>query len=169
MDYFTKEGIEKLLEDEEVVRRLTEFMAMDGETFFNEVRSHLSPEELEEYLGNALEFHDSSELEAVIADAETLRKLGTPKSQKEEKGKELRKDMMKLYLGGGKTKKIRPGDIVGAICEIEGVCGDDIGVIQVQDHQSYVDILHGKGMQVLHALRRKTIKGKKLKVERAKE
>ena len=23
---------------------------MDGETFFNEVRSHLSPEELEEYL-----------------------------------------------------------------------------------------------------------------------
>ena len=47
MDYFTKEGIEKLLEDEEVVRRLTEFMAMDGETFFNEVRSHLSPEELE--------------------------------------------------------------------------------------------------------------------------
>ena len=50
MDYFTKEGIEKLLEDEEVVRRLTEFMAMDGETFFNEVRSDLSPEGLEEYL-----------------------------------------------------------------------------------------------------------------------
>mgnify|MGYP000284991657 FL=1 len=126
-------------------------------------------QELEEYLGNALEFHDSSELEAVIADAETLRKLGIPKSQKEEKGKELRKDMMKLYLGGGKTKKIRPGDIVGAICEIEGVCGDDIGVIQVQDHQSYVDILHGKGLQVLRALRQTTIKGKKLKVERAKE
>lgn len=98
-----------------------------------------------------------------------MRKLGIPKSQKEEKGKELRKDMMKLYLGGGKTKKIRPGDIVGAICEIEGVCGDDIGVIQVQDHQSYVDILHGKGLQVLRALRQKTIKGKKLKVERAKE
>ena len=53
-------------------------------------------QELEEYLGNALEFHDSSELEAVIADAETLRKLGTPKSQKEEKGKELRKDCL-LY------------------------------------------------------------------------
>ena len=50
MDYFTKEGIEKLLEDEEVVRRLTEFMAMDGASYFEEVRSHLSPEELEEYL-----------------------------------------------------------------------------------------------------------------------
>lgn len=50
MDYFTKEGIEKLLEDEEVVRRLTEFMTMGGAAYFEEVRSHLSPEELEEYL-----------------------------------------------------------------------------------------------------------------------
>ena len=43
MDYFTKEGMKKLLEDEEVVRRLTEFMAMDGAAYFEEVRSHLSP------------------------------------------------------------------------------------------------------------------------------
>jgi|GEM_PF-197257 len=50
MNYFTKEGMEKLLEDEEVVRRLTEFMAMGGAAYFEEVRSHLSPEELEEYL-----------------------------------------------------------------------------------------------------------------------
>ena len=50
MDYFTKEGMEKLLEDEEVVRRLTEFMAMDGAAYFEEVRSRLAPEELEEYL-----------------------------------------------------------------------------------------------------------------------
>ena len=50
MDYFTKEGMKKLLEDEEVVRRLTEFMAMDGAAYFEEVRSRLSPEELEEYL-----------------------------------------------------------------------------------------------------------------------
>ncbi len=51
MDYFTKEGMKKLLEDEEVVSRLTEFMAMDGAAYFEEeVRSHLSPKELEEYL-----------------------------------------------------------------------------------------------------------------------
>ena len=50
MDYFTKEGMEKLLEDEEVVSRLTEFMAMDGAAYFEEVRSHLSTKELEEYL-----------------------------------------------------------------------------------------------------------------------
>ena len=76
---------------------------------------------------------------------------------------------MKLYLNGGKTKKIHAGDIVGAICEIQGVSAEDIGVIQIQDNQSYVDILNGKGKQVLKTLQQSTIKGKKLKVQKAKE
>ena len=126
-------------------------------------------EELEEFLGYSLNVRNSAEVEQVIVDEKALRKLGTPKVQKEEKGKDLRKDTMKLYLNGGKTKKVRAGDIVGSICEIEGVSGDDIGVIQVQDNQSYVDILNGKGMLVLKALQKKTIKGKKLKVQRAKD
>lgn len=50
MDYFTKDGIKKLIEDREVVKRVLEFAAMDGAAYFEEVRSHLSPEELEEYL-----------------------------------------------------------------------------------------------------------------------
>ena len=50
MNYFTKERIEKLAEDQEVARRLLEFASMDGAAFFEEVRSHLSPEDLEEYL-----------------------------------------------------------------------------------------------------------------------
>ena len=107
-------------------------------------------------------------IDDVKVTTEALAELGVPKQQKEEKGKELRKDTTKLYLGGGKTKKIRAGDIVGAICEIKGVTGEDIGVIQVQDHQSYVDILHGKGNMVCAALQKKTIKGKKLKVQKAK-
>lgn len=126
-------------------------------------------EELEEFLGYSLNVRNSAEVEQVLVDEKALRKLGTPKVQKEEKGKDLRKDTMKLYLNGGKTKKVRAGDIVGSICEIEGVSGDDIGVIQVQDNQSYVDILNGKGSLVLKALQKKTIKGKKLKVQRAKD
>lgn len=50
MDYFTKDGIKKLVEDREVVKRIMEFATMDGAAYFEEVRSHLSPEELEEYL-----------------------------------------------------------------------------------------------------------------------
>lgn len=50
MDYFTKERIEQLVEDQEVLERLMEFVSMDGAAYFEEVRAHLSPEELEEYL-----------------------------------------------------------------------------------------------------------------------
>ena len=50
MRHLTDEEIEALSEDQEVVSRLLDFLAMDGRLFFQEVRSHLSPTELEEYL-----------------------------------------------------------------------------------------------------------------------
>lgn len=97
-----------------------------------------------------------------------LSKLMNAGPLKKDVTKDLRKDIYKLYFNGGKNKKIRPGDLVGAICSIDGVSFEDIGVIQVQDHQSYVDILNGKGKLVLKALQRCTIKNKKLRVQRAK-
>ena len=50
MDYFTDEKIKQLLDDEEVVKRLIDFVSMDGATYFEEVRSNLSPKDLEAYL-----------------------------------------------------------------------------------------------------------------------
>lgn len=125
--------------------------------------------ELEEYLGYAIEMKDRKEIDDIQVNNAELKCLTTPSEQKELKGKELRKDTMKLYINGGKAKKVRAGDIVGAICGIDGVNAEDIGVIQVQDTQSYVDILHGKGSLVMKELRNTTIKGKKLKVQKAKE
>lgn len=123
-------------------------------------------EKLNEYLQKPLEIRDSSSIAQVeISDAQ-LRRLSEPVKLKEKKGKDVHADTMKLYLNAGKSKKIRAGDIVGAICEIEGVTGEDIGVIALQDHQSYVDILHGKGRLVLKQL--KKIKKKAVKVEIAK-
>lgn len=68
-----------------------------------------------------------------------------------------------------KKKKIRPGDIVGAICKIEGIRSEDIGIIDVQDSVSYVDILNGKGKRVIEELKNITIKGKIIKAEKAKK
>lgn len=50
MNYFTKNNIKKLAENPDVVRRLMEFASMGGAEYFEIVRSHLSPEDLEEYL-----------------------------------------------------------------------------------------------------------------------
>lgn len=50
MSWYTEEEIEKLLEDEELRKRIARFVTMSGEEFFDEVYTHLSSEELEEYL-----------------------------------------------------------------------------------------------------------------------
>lgn len=121
-------------------------------------------EKLEEYLGYNLPFKEEGEV--YLSDLDILDSLKESNRVVVDKSKDLRKGITKIYLNGGKNKKIRPGDIVGAICEIDGVTVDDIGVIQVQDHQSYVDILNDKGKLVLKNL--KTIKGKTLRIQKAK-
>ncbi|MEK6263406.1 MAG: DEAD/DEAH box helicase [Clostridium sp.] len=76
-------------------------------------------------------------------------------------------DIMKLYISAGKKKKIRNVDIVGTICNIEGVSASDIGIIDIQDSFSHVDIMGGKGKLVLEALNNGSIKGKTIRVEKA--
>jgi superfamily II DNA/RNA helicase len=86
---------------------------------------------------------------------------------KNNKTARINKDITKLHFNGGKKKKIRAVDFVGTISNIPGVTADDIGIITIQDHLSYVDILNGKGSLVLQAMENTTIKGKKLKVSKA--
>lgn len=126
-------------------------------------------QELESYLGYSLMKGEKEKVEQIEIQEEMIHHLKKPQKEKRKKNEELKKDTCKLYINKGKSKKIRAGDIVGAICQIEGIQSEDIGVIQVQEHQSYVDILNGKGKEVLKALNQKTIKGKKIKVEIAKE
>ena len=45
---------------------------------------------------------------------------------------------------------------------------EDIGVIEILEHQSYVDILNGKGEMVLEDLKKRKIKNKMIIVEKAK-
>lgn len=83
------------------------------------------------------------------------------------KGSNLNSEITKIYINAGKNKKMRAGDIVGAITSIQGISSEDIGIIDVQDNLSYVDILNGKGKLVLNELQSSTIKGKNVKVQRA--
>ena len=86
---------------------------------------------------------------------------------KKTKASNFSTDIMKLYLSAGKKKKIRTVDIVGTICNIEGISASDIGIIDIQDNFSHVDIMGGKGKLVLEALNKGTIKGKPIRVEKA--
>ncbi|AWI05137.1 DEAD/DEAH box helicase [Clostridium drakei] len=89
------------------------------------------------------------------------------KPLKKGKTADLNREITKIYINAGKKKKIRPGDIVGAISNSTGLSAEVIGVIDIHDTHSYIDILEGNGEKVLKALSEGTIKGKKVKVELA--
>ncbi|WP_318509019.1 DEAD/DEAH box helicase [Bacillus sp. T3] len=96
-------------------------------------------------------------------------KLSGRRAVRNNKTARINQDIMKLHFNGGKKKKIRAVDFVGTITKIPGVSVDDIGIITIQDNLSYVDILNGKGSLVLQAMENSTIKGKKLKVSKARK
>jgi len=131
--------------------------------------------EEEKYLSSIEEYLSYSIPEGLIPSDEEaeaskkkflLRKNATPRHKKD-KGELINKQITKLYIGAGRKKKIRALDIVGAILSIEGISAENIGVIDIQENVSYVDILDGKGKIVLDALKVSKIKGKIVKVELA--
>lgn len=89
-------------------------------------------------------------------------------NSKEKVKEKIHKDITKVYISAGKKKKIRALDILGCFSNLDGLSGEDIGIIEILDNVSYVDILNGKGNLLL---KNKTvkIKGKIVKIEKAKK
>lgn len=83
---------------------------------------------------------------------------------KKSKGEALNGNITRLSVGGGRKSKIRSVDIVGTLCNIEQIDASDIGIIDIRDSLTYVEILNGKGQYVWEALQEKPIKGKIRKV-----
>ncbi|MCR8746240.1 DEAD/DEAH box helicase [Romboutsia lituseburensis] len=95
------------------------------------------------------------------------KKLEQRQKLKEDKGANLSQEIMKLHINAGKKTKMRPVDIVGTLCSIEGMTAQDIGVISVLDVSTYVEVLNNKGEMVLKELQTKNIKGRPRKVTKA--
>lgn len=96
-----------------------------------------------------------------------LKKQNRKQKPRETQEAVFKEDIMKLHIRGGKNNKIRPGDIVGVITSISGITFEDIGVIQVLEDSTYVDIHNGKGNTVLKYLQNHPIKGKQRRVGKA--
>lgn len=120
---------------------------------------------VEQYLGRELPFFEMPQRDEAAAAEFWARQKERP-VRKAAKGEGFRKTIMRLSVGGGKKSKMRAGDIVGAVCSVDGVTSEDIGIIDVRDSLTYVEILNGKGPVVLEALQGKTIKGKIRKVRK---
>ncbi|WP_155767487.1 DEAD/DEAH box helicase [Sporosarcina ureilytica] len=126
--------------------------------------------EIEAYIGFEIERRDAPTSQAVDAAMDAFtEKLEKRPQLKKSKSARVNKDILKLYFNGGKRKKLRAFDFVGTITSIPGISGEDIGIIKIQDTETYIDILNGKGQLVLDAMKEKTVKGKRLKVHKARK
>ena len=120
-----------------------------------------------EYIGVSIQKKEYPTDQAVSDGTLEYRKRQNEKVKPSKSKKDAFKNtIMQIAIGGGKKSKIRPGDIVGAICSIEMLEKEDIGSIDIRESITYVEVLNGKGPCVLDALQNKTIKGKVRKVRR---
>ncbi|MFC3747809.1 DEAD/DEAH box helicase [Paenibacillus sp. GCM10012306] len=131
---------------------------------------HKWVKEIEDYIGFSIPVMPVPSEDDVVAAQEAFgKKINRQPVRKKDRSESLSKDIMKLYFNGGKKKKLRAVDFVGTLAKLDGVTAEDIGIITIQDNVTYVDILNGKGPQVLQAMRETTVKGKQLKVHIAKK
>ncbi|MGZ4759102.1 MAG: DEAD/DEAH box helicase [Acidimicrobiales bacterium] len=75
----------------------------------------------------------------------------------------------KLYIGLGRADGVRPKDLVGAIANETHLVGREIGPISITESFSTVGVPSAAVDDVIDAMKRTTIKGKKAKVRRDRE
>ena len=124
-------------------------------------------EAIERYIGEPL-------VEALLPNEEALQevqeafkeKMARPMEVSTAKAEAIHQDILKLHINAGKKTKMRPVDIVGTLCNLKGMSAADIGIIQIQDISTYVEILNGKGESVYQQLQKTPIKGRMRRVSK---
>jgi ATP-dependent RNA helicase DeaD len=77
--------------------------------------------------------------------------------------------MVRLRINAGRQAGLLPGDVVGAIANEVGISSRAIGAIDIADRYSLVEVAAEVADAVRTALRRSTLKGKKVTVEPLEE
>ena len=73
-----------------------------------------------------------------------------------------------VYISAGKKEKVSKGDIAGFMMKQGGLKGDELGLITVLDHTSYVSVKRDLVQKVLSKIKDERLKKMKLKIEIAK-
>ncbi len=74
-----------------------------------------------------------------------------------------------VWVSAGKSAKVRPQDLVGAIANETNLTGRQIGGIRVLDHYSVVEVPAGSVDEVISALNQTMLRGKKVTARRYEE
>lgn len=88
-------------------------------------------------------------------------------SERREKGKKSKDDMVRLFLNVGRKQKLKPGDILGAIAGESGMPGKAVGSIDMYDKYTFVDVPQKYYKQIIKAMKHTKIKGNRVNIEKA--
>lgn len=126
--------------------------------------------DIEEYTENKIEEINNMDKDKIEEGKLKFNKLQNDllKRKSTYKKEKINEEVTRIYLNVGKKKKIRVIDIVGALSNIGEISNEDIGVIELKDTCSYVDILNFKGDKFLKNNKEIIIKKKEVKVRKDK-
>lgn len=77
--------------------------------------------------------------------------------------------MVRLFINIGRSQKIRPSDIVRAVASEADIPGDTIGVINIYDKFTFVEVPEDVAERVMNAMHKSSVKGYKINVEPARK
>jgi len=75
--------------------------------------------------------------------------------------------MVRLFVNLGKSQKVKPGDILGAIAGETGMPGHLIGTIDMYDKYTFVEVPREYAAEVIQVMKTAKIKGKNINIEPA--
>ncbi len=76
--------------------------------------------------------------------------------------------MVRLFINAGRAQRIQPQDIVRTIAEEADIQGSIIGLINIYDKFTFVEVPEGVAERVLSVMNKNTIKGHRVNIEPAK-
>ncbi|MFI3141464.1 MAG: DEAD/DEAH box helicase [Clostridia bacterium] len=121
--------------------------------------------DVERYTKKRLKFYPAPAADAVDdAKVDFREKMNTDVEVKEVSKMKVNQDIVKIHINAGRKTKMRPCDVVGTLCSIDGISSKDIGIINILDVSTFVEILNKKGPIVMKALKKKPVKGRVRKV-----
>ena len=123
--------------------------------------------------GRTARMHASGTTYLIISEKETIPPFikGSPEVEKLTSKFTLPDNTLweTLYIGAGKKEKISKMDVVGFLMQKGQLQKNDLGLITILDHASYIAIKRDKITQLLDQIYNQPIKKQKVKIEVAKK
>ncbi len=122
---------------------------------------------IEQYMGKDIPMGEKPCQETVnsLRERFTEKMISAP-ALKQAKGARMNEEILKLHINAGKKTKMRPVDIVGTLCNIKGLSAEDIGIINIADVSTFVEILNNKGELAYRELQKTPVKGRLRRVSK---